>query len=333
MTDRPLISVIIAVYNSEAYLPQCLDSVLAQTYDNLEIILVDDGSTDASGTLCDDYAKRDARVRVRHTANCGASAARNLALGEAGGELIGFVDSDDFIAADMYQHLFELLKDAKADVAQVALIEAVSPLLPAGRPEQVSVLEGDAILIHYLRNSNLSLQTRLHRRELFVDFQFDEGRINEDLVAGYLTLRRAERMVISDVPRYCYRVNRQGVTNAPLRQRDFDLFFACERLVALSADQPDPQIRRLALVRLRRAPFTLLIKMALYGASAEIDEQATQRRLRTELRRSYGFLMRSPMPANRKLLLTLVLISYPLTRWLARAASPSATIMPPKIPL
>jgi hypothetical protein len=370
-TDLPLISVIVPIYNSEAYLPQCLESIIGQTYRHLEVILVDDGSTDGSGVICERYAERDRRLRVCHTANRGASAARNLALAEASGELVGFVDSDDCIAADMYEHLFGLLLGAAADVAQVALMETATPdaflaaffspepegdalpkasdaqatgmqggsaqtsgtqvtgtqttgtssaLKPHARraSEGVALLEGDDILINYLSGSNFSLQTRLHRRELFAGFVFHEGRINEDIVAGYQTLSRARRMVASDVPRYFYRINRQGVTNSPLRPRDFDLFCAYEQLVALAATAADARIYSLARARQRRAPFTLLIKMALYGTVEGLDEQATQRQLRARLRPHYGFLMRSPMPVNRKLLLTLVCLSYRFTRWLAR---------------
>jgi glycosyltransferase involved in cell wall biosynthesis len=321
---QPLISVIMPVYNSATYLCESLDSLLAQSYGNLEIILVDDGSTDGSGAICDRYAEKDDRIRVRHTANHGAAAARNRALVEAKGEPIGFMDSDDWIASDMFAYLLEMLQTTGADIAQVALVETVAPLPStlgpplSTPPASVTLLEGDDILIHYLRNSNFSLQTRLHRRQLFSDFSFDEGRINEDIAAGYLTLRRAARMAVSDRPRYFYRVNRQGVTNAALRRRDFDLFYAGERLLALSRDEANPEIRRLALARHYRTPFTLLIKMALYGASPELDEQTTQRQLRAQLRPHYGFLMRSPMPINRKLLLTLACLNYGLTRWLAR---------------
>ena len=99
----PLISVIIPVYNVEKYLRRCLDSVIAQTYQNLEIICVDDGSIDDSGKICDQYAVRDARIKVIHQENQGLSAARNRGLDAAEGEYIAFVDSDDYILEDMYK--------------------------------------------------------------------------------------------------------------------------------------------------------------------------------------------------------------------------------------
>ena len=102
-----LISVIIPVYNIEQYLPRCLDSVIAQTYNNLEIILVDDGSTDSSGEICDKYSLLDNRIKVIHKSNGGVSSARNEGLEVAKGDYIGFVDGDDIIEKDMYQILLD----------------------------------------------------------------------------------------------------------------------------------------------------------------------------------------------------------------------------------
>ena len=105
MSDAPLITVIVPVYNILDYLPRCVHSITAQTYSHLEIILVDDGSTDGTGELCDRLAEEDGRIRVFHKENGGSSSARNLALEHASGEYVGFVDSDDYISPDMYERL------------------------------------------------------------------------------------------------------------------------------------------------------------------------------------------------------------------------------------
>ena len=111
------ISVIVPVYNCEKYLPSCLDSILNQTYTSLQIILVDDGSPDKSGIICDQYAAKDSRIQVIHQKNQGVSAARNAGLACADGDAVGFVDSDDTIDADMYETLTSLMLAHKADVA------------------------------------------------------------------------------------------------------------------------------------------------------------------------------------------------------------------------
>ena len=111
------ISVIIPIYNVEKYLEKCIDSVLAQTYRNIEIILVDDGSTDKCADICDSYLKKDSRVKVIHKVNGGLSSARNAGLDIAEGDFISFVDSDDFIEKEMLEKLYEALMEADADMA------------------------------------------------------------------------------------------------------------------------------------------------------------------------------------------------------------------------
>ena len=113
----PLISIIVPVYNVKNYLEKCLQSICGQTYKNLEIILIDDGSSDGSGELCNLFAQRDGRIKVIHQTNAGQSAARNRGLAVAQGELLGFVDSDDWIEPDMYEFLYHLLKENGADIS------------------------------------------------------------------------------------------------------------------------------------------------------------------------------------------------------------------------
>ena len=108
MARNPLISVIVPVYNVETLLPRCVDSILTQTYECLEVLLVDDGSTDASGEICEQFAKKDTRIRVIHKENGGLSSARNAGLDVASGDYIGFVDSDDWIEPEMYAEMLAL---------------------------------------------------------------------------------------------------------------------------------------------------------------------------------------------------------------------------------
>ena len=117
MKNIDLISIIIPVYNVEQYLSRCIDSVINQTYKNLEIILIDDGSTDDSGEICDEYALKDNRIKVMHKQNGGVSSARNEGLDISKGNYIGFIDSDDFIEKDMYEFLYDLLTKNNCDIS------------------------------------------------------------------------------------------------------------------------------------------------------------------------------------------------------------------------
>jgi len=117
-STTPLVSVLVAIYNVEKYLPQCIDSIISQTYHNLEIILVDDGSTDNSGKICDEYAAKDSRVKVIHKLNGGLVSARNAGLDVATGEYVGFVDGDDWIEPQTYQTALELLQQYQVDLVK-----------------------------------------------------------------------------------------------------------------------------------------------------------------------------------------------------------------------
>lgn len=118
-THNTIISIIVPVYNVELYLRQCLDSILSQTFKDWECILIDDGSTDSSPSICDEYVSRDSRFKVAHKINEGLSSARNEALKLAKGEYIGFVDSDDWIEPEMYEVLYSNIKEYNADISMV----------------------------------------------------------------------------------------------------------------------------------------------------------------------------------------------------------------------
>lgn len=165
--EDPLITVIIPIYNIMDCLERCVSSVCAQTYRNLEILLVDDGSTDGTGALCDRLAERDGRIRVFHKENGGSSSARNLGLQKARGEYLGFVDSDDFIDPDMYERLMEQVKAGGYRIVQASRDEIdengqkrADVCTP---PEKVTFLSGEAFLRELL----------LHRGGLFLLYQAD----------------------------------------------------------------------------------------------------------------------------------------------------------------
>ncbi len=207
MDAQPLISIIIPVYGAEKYLPACLDSVLAQTYRNLEIILIDDGSPDNSGKICDDYAARDSRIRVIHQKNAGVSAARNAGLDAVSGGYIGFVDADDYIKPDMYETLYKRLQECGADIVQcghcrvsldgTVILEVETRQAVLDRKGAMKeLLVGD---IHY------SDWDKLYRRELFEGIRFDVHiSYGEDLLLNYQILKRCEHVALLKGAYYFY---------------------------------------------------------------------------------------------------------------------------------
>ena len=235
------ISVIVPVYNVEDYLEECLDSLLAQTHENLEIILVDDGSTDRSGSICDRYGKMDSRIRVLHRENGGVSAARNAGLEAATGQWIGWVDSDDWVERDMFAFLLEQALGHGADIAVSGRFEEGRTTGFFGRREK-TLLDREAALRLLLEEDGVdnALYDKLWNRELFRDIRFPLGKTYEDLAVVWQLFARAERVVLLPEQKYHYRYRRgsiMGNVSLPNRMAHHDS--ALERCEAMSRLYPE----------------------------------------------------------------------------------------------
>ncbi len=202
-----LISVIIPVYNVENYLEKCVKSVIGQTYKNLEIILVDDGSKDNSGAMCDELAKLDDRIKVIHKVNGGLSDARNHGLQIAKGDYIGFVDSDDYIADDMFETMHNIITENNADISIVSFYEIykdkVIGVRDSGNLEIMDKLEAmKELLID--RKIQSYAWNKLFKKELFNDLQFPTGKNFEDIATTLLLFEKSEKVVLLEEPKYYY---------------------------------------------------------------------------------------------------------------------------------
>lgn len=208
MKNTPRISVIIPIYNAGEFLPVCLDSVIEQSYVNLEILLIDDGSTDGSGAICDAYAARDSRIRVFHQENRGQSAARNVGLDAMTGELIAFVDADDVLAPEMLEKLGKALEiGADISLCNIRRIDEKGNVLydcPIGdgllnREEFVEQLLAEQAWFYVLPGG------KLYRKHLFEHLRFPEGFIYEDEAVLYPVVARCRRIAALSAPLYHYR--------------------------------------------------------------------------------------------------------------------------------
>lgn len=203
------ISVIVPVYNMEKYMGQCLDSIINQTYRNLEIILINDGSTDASPEICNFYAQKDKRVRVIHQKNAGIAEVRNVGVQEATGDYIAFVDSDDWIDITMLEKLFNLIKESEADIAQCGYYRTDRDALPKdNQVPNISVYENEDIL-ELLYCQNIRVETivswnKLYRRSVFDGIQYPTGRVGEDFATIYKILYNAKKLVRTSEQLYYY---------------------------------------------------------------------------------------------------------------------------------
>lgn len=221
----PLISIIIPVYNVELYLKRCVDSVLSQTYTNIEVILIDDGSVDYSGKICDAYEAADERIRVIHKKNGGTSSARNSGLQIAKGEYIGFVDSDDYIAEDMYYSLFTYMQD---DVDITCCDWLYVPSQKTSHLDAVEKFSQEEAMAEVImrRKINTSVCTKLFRRSLFDRLSFQEGTISEDVPMLYNILKQVRNVMHIGERKYfyCYREESKSNREFYLGRMDYLLF-------------------------------------------------------------------------------------------------------------
>jgi glycosyltransferase involved in cell wall biosynthesis len=236
-----LISIVVPVYNAEKTLKKCLDSVLAQTRTELELILVDDGSTDGSAKIVDAYAKKDARVRAVHTPNRGVSAARNTGLGLASGDFVGFADTDDWVEPNMFERLIGLIEREDADIAVCGYYRR-----PEGAPPETASLAGG--LVSPERAYRLALETKafggfvwnkLFKSDFFAAdgyrLRFDESvHVCEDLLLVCECLCRAQRIACDPSLLYHYSVSKENAGGRPFSQRRTTLLNARKKLAALT---------------------------------------------------------------------------------------------------
>ncbi len=248
----PLISVVVPVYKVEKYLCRCVDSILAQTFTDFELILVDDGSPDNSGAMCDDYAAKDSRVRVIHKENGGLSDARNAGIEVAEGKYLYFIDSDDVMHADCLNILLVALRRSNAQIAGGGFVRfegdmPSSDLCNAVWDRECTSHSSQETLGMYFDgreslHSVVSSCCKLYCAELFEDVRFPVGRLFEDEFTVYKLYYKASAIAFVDMPLYFYFVNSGGITGTLSLQKRFDeydaqwermSFFATHKLEAL----------------------------------------------------------------------------------------------------
>ncbi len=222
LLNNELISVIVPVYKVEEYLELCLDSIISQTYTNLEIILVDDGSPDNCGKICDEYAEKDPRIKVIHQENGGLSAARNAGLDIATGDYIGFVDSDDYIESNYYEELIKSIKNYNSEqaICGVRKFELESRAIFYGN----KCLSKDDYLKELLKEDVASYTwNKLYKKELFDGIMFPVGELFEDIKTLHLLGEKTNYVSFTDKSFYNYRIRENSITaeNKGIKAKDY----------------------------------------------------------------------------------------------------------------
>ena len=238
------ISIIIPVYNTEDCIERCVMSCLAQTHRDLEIITVDDGSTDSSLSILEHLASEDSRIRVHHQENAGSSAARNAGIRMATGDYLGFVDADDYIEPDMYEKLAAMILEEKVDVAQVCRDEVAPdgnklPMVVTVPDEPVKVSSEDFLKELLLHRGDCSFCTKLINRNLFDIALFPAGELNEDFRLFTTFLREIDTVGI--LPDICYHVYYREGSNTRTSRNEFSRVF---RDIVVNADRMERMIEK-----------------------------------------------------------------------------------------
>ena len=229
---NPLISIIVPVYQVYPYLNGCMESLMHQTYTNLEIILVDDGSTDGSEVLCDEYMRKDSRVYVIHQNNKGLSSARNIGLEYAKGEYIAFVDSDDCVVPIYIEELYRLIKKYNVDISMCAYKKYVVHDERLGNPENMDYISKGIKEIcmsseqmlrkwhgRYKKYETVIWNKLYQRNVLYCDnnintIYFSEGRIYEDILVSHLIIQNAKKVALTTRCLYLYHIRKGSITNS-----------------------------------------------------------------------------------------------------------------------
>lgn len=320
MTSVPILSIIVPVYKVEAYLPRCIDSILAQTFRDFELILVDDGSPDNCPALCDVYAQKDERITVIHQKNGGLSAARNAGLDLAKGEYIGFVDSDDYIAPEMYETLLRRVRedDAQLAICSYAYVDEAgndlgrkSPITQAAvfdRVQAMDCLGGDRSWYY------ITAWNRIYKRELFESIRFPVGKLHEDEFIAHRLFWACERICMVPQVLYYY-VQREGsiMRQKSIRQYMDDIEGVLGRMEFALAHG----LNRLAF-RSCNGVLGILVNARYGGGLSESREDDLYEQVLAEVRPKLYELLKIPRYEEYKLKILLYLISprlYYKTLW------------------
>lgn len=229
--NEPLVTVIIPVYKVEKFLPDCVESVINQTYKNLEIILVDDGSPDACGSMCDNYAQIDQRIQVIHKDNGGLSDARNAGIKIASGTYLSFIDSDDFVFPEMISSFVDFAQKYNADIVSARYLRCdctdhyndfdfVQDI-----PHAKVISGSNNAMEAFLSFDDIGTVawSKLYRYELFNNIRYPFGKYHEDVFTTYKLVDQCKTIVILNIPLYVYRKNDMSITSEPFSYKKFDM--------------------------------------------------------------------------------------------------------------
>lgn len=284
---EPLISIIVPVYRVETYLERCVESLLAQTYENLEIILVDDGSPDRCPGICDSYAEKDRRVHVIHQENAGLSGARNTGIEAAGGDYLAFVDSDDYVSRDFIRTLYELLKETECAISQCRFAYVQGEPLRGTKGRDYHIYRGESLMEQLYGPEEeatcfVVAWNKLYRRELFDGIRYPKGRIHEDEATTYRLFHEGKKLVFTERILYGYYTENAGSITAVFSRKRLQWLTAQEERIRFFQENGYDRLLPAAYRKLCDACITFYLRY-----TEEVEEQTALRSDLMEALRRY----------------------------------------------
>lgn len=280
----PKISVIVPVYKVEAYLSRCVDSILNQTFRDFEVILVDDGSPDSCGAICEEYAALDSRVRVIHQANGGLSAARNAGIdwvfANSDSRYLAFVDSDDYIAPEFLQRLLSAAEKTHCSISACGIALTEGEALPEAEPEDPQVMDAEDYYcseeIHHGRT--MVAWNKLYARCLFETLRYPKGKLHEDEFTTFRAVYQAGTVAVLSAPLYGYFQNAAGIMQAKWDPRRLHALEAVEQQIGFARRENHPKL------------FHKAVEQYIYTADAQLGQAEAEPNYR-----SYSKLLRKKL--------------------------------------
>ncbi|WP_302572321.1 glycosyltransferase family 2 protein [Phocaeicola coprocola] len=263
--EQPLISCIIPVFNAEKYLHRCINSILAQDYPTIEIILIDDGSTDTSSTICDEYAKQYCNIIVKHTSNKGASLARKTGLELAKGEYLTFVDADDYVTHNYVSAMFEALKKYNTEISSCCQ-QIIKPndILQVSTHIEILLLKDSDLMSRFFWYEFWGMPASLYHKAVFKRINFPKATLSEDYYIKCQIFLRNCKMAYVDAPLYIYEKHADSLSNTKLSAKAFEEFENTIAVYEIIRNQ-NPQYTQLAL----KNAIETCVKLLLMGDSVQ----------------------------------------------------------------
>lgn len=312
--ELPLVSVIVPVFKVEKYLDKCLQSLLAQTYQNCEIVLINDGSPDRCGEICNQYAKKSHKVKYYYKENGGLSDARNYGVDKAQGDWIVFVDSDDYVTADYVEYLISIKNKFRADAACAKIRQVCSDQAPTERYEQTKTFNLSTVetlkRMLYAKELSVSACCKLFPKSLLLEHPFPVGKLYEDLFTTYRIVDECKNIAYGTKQIYFYRRRGESIMHGKVSEKNIQDAFDAARSVVDYMEEKHPEILPAAHSRYVRKAFDFMPQIL----NGTIQDKLIYRKIKEEMTPHYRIVMQDKeAPWSVKLRSTSVMCGYNLS--------------------